>query len=115
VTEVYRTGKLRQRLQKHHGPNVDCAFWGWADTWLHADFARWNLEEYLASIHVPLLVIQGEDDEYGMAAVGVIPRQAGAGAEVLMLPECGHAPHRDQEEATLAAMARFIRGIREGG
>ncbi len=111
VTEIYRTGDLRQRLQKHHGENVDCAFWGWADTWLHADFGRWNLEEYLASIHVPLLVIQGEDDEYGMAAVEVIPRRAGAGAEVLLLPECGHAPHRDQEETTLAAMSRFIHRI----
>ena len=26
VTEIYRTGDLRQRLQKHHGENVDCAF-----------------------------------------------------------------------------------------
>ncbi len=32
VTEVYRTGDLRQRLQKYHAENVDCAFWGWADT-----------------------------------------------------------------------------------
>ena len=111
VTEHYRTGDLRQRLQKHHAKNVDCAFWGWADTWLHADFGRWNLEEYLASIHVPLLVIQGEDDEYGMAAVKVIVRRAGAGAEVLMLPEGGHAPHRDQQEATLTAMSRFIQRI----
>lgn len=114
VTQIYRTGDLRQRLQKYHAENVDCAFWGWADTWLQADFGGWNLEEYLASIHVPLLVIQGEDDEYGMAAVDVIPRQAGAGAEVLLLPKCGHAPHREQADITLAAMARFIHKIVSG-
>jgi hypothetical protein len=25
-----------------------------------------------------------------------------------MLPECGHSPHRDQEEAVLEAAAAFI-------
>lgn len=107
----YRTGELRQRLQKYHAENVDCAFWGWADTWLHPDFGHWNLEGYLPLIQVPVLVIQGQDDEYGMAAADVIPRQAGAGAEVLMLPACGHSPHRDQEEASLQAMVRFVHGI----
>lgn len=111
ATVAYRTGDMRRRLQKHHGKNVDCAFWGWADTWLNAEFGRWNLEEYLAPIRVPLLVIQGEDDEYGTAAAEVIPSQAGAGAEVLMLPACGHAPHRDQKETTLAAMGEFIQRI----
>lgn len=111
VIPIYRSGELRQRLQKHHGENVDCAFWGWADTWLHPDFGKWNLEEYLAPIQVPVLIIQGQDDEYGMAAVDIIPRQAGAGADVLMLPECGHSPHRDQAESTLQAMVRFIQGI----
>jgi pimeloyl-ACP methyl ester carboxylesterase len=110
--EAYEKGDLRQRLQKYHGPNTDCAFWGWNDAWLHPDFANWNLEEYLPHITVPMLVIQGEDDPYGTSAqVEVIARQAGAGAEVLMVPQCGHAPHREQEVVTFQAMVRFILGV----
>ena len=43
VQELYLSGNLRERLQKHHGANVDCAFHGWADAWLHPDFSTWNI------------------------------------------------------------------------
>jgi len=106
---AYESGDLRQKLMKYHGANTDCAFWGWNGAWLHSDFAEWNLEEYLPRIKVPMLVIQGDNDEYGtFAQVEAIARQAGAGAEVLMMPDCGHTPHREQEAITLHAMARFI-------
>ncbi|MFH1481517.1 MAG: alpha/beta hydrolase, partial [Pseudomonadota bacterium] len=63
--ENYKKGRLRKKLEKYHGDNVDCAFWGWNGAWLHPDFKNWNLEEYLPGIDVPMLVIQGEHDEYG--------------------------------------------------
>ena len=109
VKEPFRTSNLREKLAKYHGENVDCAFWGWNGAWLHPDFLNWNLEEYLPHIQVPLLVIQGEDDQYGtLAQVESIAKHAGARAEVLKLPDCGHTPHREQREATFAAMKTFI-------
>lgn len=112
IKAPYEQGDLRQKLQKYHGQNVDCAFWGWSGVWLHPDFRQWNLEEYLAGLKVPLLAIQGEADEYGtVAQIEAIARQAGAGAEVVMFPNCGHSPHRDQEAATLQAMTQFIQRI----
>lgn len=108
----YQNGDLRRRLEKYHGTNTDCAFKGWNGAWLHPDFMHWNLEEYLPTIKVPMLAIQGENDEYGTSAqVDSIVRQAGSGAEVLMLPDCGHSPHKDQEAAVLKAMTEFISGI----
>ena len=112
VKLTYQTSNLRQKLQKYHGDNVDCAFWGWTDAWLDPDFLNWNLEEYLPGIKVPYLAIQGEDDQYGtVAQVEAISRQAGTGAEILMLPDCAHTPHREQEAATFEAMTRFILDI----
>lgn len=108
----YQKSGLRQKLEKYHGTNTDCAFWGWNSTWLHPDFVNWNLEEYLPAIKKPMLVIQGENDEYGTSAqVDAIARQAGAGAEVMVLPDCGHSPHNEQKAATLKAMAGFISSI----
>lgn len=110
--EPYQHGNLREKLAKYHKSNVDCAFWGWNQAWLHPEFLHWNLEEYLPNITVPMLVIQGEDDKYGTPAqVDAIAHQAGGGAQLLMLPECGHTPHRKQKEATLEAMMRFISRI----
>lgn len=107
--ETYLNGNLRRRLQKYHGGNIDCAFWGWNDVWLHPDFVHWNIEEYLPGINVPLLALQGEDDEYGThAQVETIRRQTASDTEVLMIPNCGHAPHLQQEARTLKAMTQFV-------
>jgi pimeloyl-ACP methyl ester carboxylesterase len=53
----------------------------------------------LPAIRVPVLAIQGEDDEYGTAAQIVAVRRQVPRAETLMLAKCGHAPQRDQPEA----------------
>ena len=105
---AYADGDLRGRLEKYHGANVDCAFRGWCDAWLDPDFMKWNIEGYVDRITAPVLVIQGEDDEYGTAAqVDSIARRVQGPVETLLLPGCGHSPHRDQPEATLKAVAGF--------
>jgi len=107
--KAYQKGGLRDGLQRYHGDNVDCAFWGWNGVWLNPDFERWNIEEYLPGVEVPTLVIQGEDDEYGTGAqVEAIARQASGPVETRMLPNCGHAPHVQQREKVAEAMIEFI-------
>jgi pimeloyl-ACP methyl ester carboxylesterase len=106
---AYSQGDLRAKLAKHHGANVDGAFHLWNDAWLAPDFAGWNIEEFLPAIEVPVLAIQGEDDEYGSEAqLGIIAGKVGGYAETRLLPHCGHSPHLQAREETLAAIARFI-------
>lgn len=109
---AYEQGELKARLERHHGANVDCAFKGWNGAWLNPDFREWNIEEYLPDIEVPVLVIQGEDDEYGTRAqAGAVEAKCVSGTEIVMLPDCGHSPQRDQPEATLQAIAAFVARI----
>jgi pimeloyl-ACP methyl ester carboxylesterase len=117
AAERYTEGPLRAALERHHGSNVDVAFWGWNRVWRDPAFRSWNIEEYLAGIEVPVLVVQGETDEYGtLAHVEAIERGCAGPVQRLVLPGCGHAPHRDQPDATLAAMTAFVRrmGPRRG-
>lgn len=105
---AYRTTDLRDRLARHH-PHVDTAFHGWSGVWLHPEFRHWNLEAYLPRIACPVLLIQGQDDEHGtLAQIDSIERQVRGPVQRLVLPECGHSPHRDQREHTLAAIADFV-------
>lgn len=105
----YEKGNLREKLKKYHGSNVDCAFMGWNMAWLDPDFTHWNIEEYLPDIKVPMLCIQGEDDEYGtLDQIRSIQKNAVGHIETLILPDCRHSPHRDQREKTLQAMTVFI-------
>lgn len=100
-------GELRDRLARHHGANVDAAFLGWNDAWLDPKFLDWNIEAFLPTIAVPVLALQGADDEYGTAAqVETIARVTGG--PLVLIPDCGHSPHRDQPEATRAALSSFI-------
>jgi pimeloyl-ACP methyl ester carboxylesterase len=107
--ERYLTGELRLLLKKYHGENTDCAFWGWNDTWLHPEFVHWNIESYLPGIRVPLLALQGENDEYGTVdQIDVIKRLACGETEAAILADCGHAPHLQKEALTLETMKRFV-------
>ena len=108
--EAYETGGLRDRLIKYHDANVDGAFWGWNRAWLDPGFRRWDLTPYLPRITVPVLVLQGEDDQYGtVAQVEAAAERCAGPVTTTLLPECGHSPHRDQPERTLEAISGFIR------
>jgi pimeloyl-ACP methyl ester carboxylesterase len=109
IGELYRTSDLRDRLARHHGANVDIAFRGWREVWLNPEFRAWTIEEYLPRITVPILILQGEDDEYGTwKQVEAIERQAGGPVKAIGLAGCGHSPHREQPERALQAMAEFV-------
>jgi pimeloyl-ACP methyl ester carboxylesterase len=106
--EAWRHGDLRERLARHHGDNVDCAFLGWNDAWLDPDFVCWDICDHLRRVRVPMLVIQGENDEYGsVRQLDAARDESGGTVEVALLSECGHSPQRDQAPATLDAIAGF--------
>lgn len=105
---AFENDDLRERLERYHGDNVDCAFVGWNDAWLDPGFREWNIEHYLPDIRIPVLVIQGEDDQYGTTAQVDAARKGCQGTiDVLMLPECGHSPHREGADETLTAIVQF--------
>jgi pimeloyl-ACP methyl ester carboxylesterase len=105
----FETTNLPEKLARHHR-DAARTFWGWNKIWLHREFRRWNIEEYLPHITCPTLVIQGLDDQYGtMAQVESIRKQNGGPVEVLSLADCKHSPQRDQPEAVLKAIERFVR------
>jgi pimeloyl-ACP methyl ester carboxylesterase len=108
MREVYASTGLRTRLAKYHA-DVDAAFYGWNDVWLAPAFRAWNIEEYLPRISCPVLVLQGEDEEYGTSAqVKAIATQVSGPVETELLPGCGHSPHRDCRERVLDRIAAFL-------
>jgi pimeloyl-ACP methyl ester carboxylesterase len=110
IAAAYETTDLRRKLERYHGRNTDSMFRAWAEVWLDPEFAHWNIEEFLPAITTPVLVLQGEDDEYGtIRQVEAILGQVGGPAEALVLPRTGHSPHRDRPAEVLTAAAGFIR------
>lgn len=110
---AWEEGDLRAKLARWHGANVDGAFYGWCDVWLDPAFRDWNIERRLPAVRVPVLAMQGADDQYGTPAqIEAIARRVSGPAEALLLPGAGHSPHLDRPEAVIAAICRFVRDQR---
>jgi pimeloyl-ACP methyl ester carboxylesterase len=108
---AFETTDMQKKLARYH-TDARRTFYGWNDIWLHPDFRRWNIEAYLPRIRCPVLAVQGVDDEYGtMAQIETIAARVAGPCELVKIEACGHRLHRDQHDATLEVIARFVAQI----
>ena len=111
--KAYETSDLRQRLARWHA-DADNAFRGWNDVWLDPDFRKWDITEFLAYIRVPVLIVQGEDDQYGtVKQIEAAEKECYCPVEVALLKGARHSPQRDAPEATLKAITEFVSRVTE--
>jgi pimeloyl-ACP methyl ester carboxylesterase len=109
---LYATGDLRAKLARWH-QDPDNAFYSWSGPWLDPEFRKWDLTEELAHIRVPMLVIQGEDDQYGtLDQVETAKEACQCPVEAVILPGIRHTPHREAAEVTLGAIVDFTGRLR---
>jgi pimeloyl-ACP methyl ester carboxylesterase/GNAT superfamily N-acetyltransferase len=108
--DAYKRGGLRDRLARHHR-DPDAAFFGWSDVWLDPEFLSWDITSELNHITCPLLLVQGERDQFGtMAQLDAIEVRARGPVRRLHL-DCQHSPPTELPEETVAAIAEFVRGL----
>jgi pimeloyl-ACP methyl ester carboxylesterase len=87
-------------------------FHGWADIWLSQQQVEWKMESALPAIICPMLIIQGEDDEYGtIAQVNAIVGGVSGKVDTLIITDCAHVAHRQACEKTARGMAVFIKAL----
>ncbi len=108
---AYAETNLREKLAKYH-VDVDGAFRGWNDAWLDPGFKAWNIAEAIDYIRVPILAVQGEDDQYGtLAQIREIEERAYAPVDTIILKDCRHSPHIEHPDALIAAVTEFTRRL----
>ncbi|HEY6257449.1 MAG TPA: alpha/beta hydrolase [Xanthobacteraceae bacterium] len=109
--EAYETTDLREKLRRWHR-DVDIAFKGWNDAWLDPGFRDWDITDALPYIRVPILIVQGADDQYGTPKqIAVGQQECSCPVEVALLPGIRHAPHREAPGATLRAVSDFANAL----
>jgi pimeloyl-ACP methyl ester carboxylesterase len=63
LIEEYTKKTLYRKLSKYH-QNIDELFYNWTSIWLSEKFKKWNITKLLPLIRCPVLVIQGDKDEF---------------------------------------------------
>ncbi len=105
---TYETTDLKAKMAKYHR-DPDNTFRGWNDSWLNPDFNAWNVADVIDYLRIPVLAIQGRQDQYGtMAQIQEIQNRIYSPVDVEILDDCRHSPHLDQPKKTLQAVADFV-------
>jgi pimeloyl-ACP methyl ester carboxylesterase len=109
--ESFAHGRLAG-LQRYHGRKTGELYNAWSATWQSPWFSSWNIEYLLPAIEVPLLVLQGRDDQYGTEAqVQAIVSGAAGKATPIIVEDCKHAPHQELPDLVLDLMSCYINRI----
>jgi pimeloyl-ACP methyl ester carboxylesterase len=109
--EAFTNGTFREKLSRWHA-DVDCAFRTWSEPWLDPQFRKWDITEALAYIRVPILIVQGDQDQYGtLKQLAVAQEECFCPVETAVLPGIRHVPHREAPELTLSVIADFIQRL----
>lgn len=109
IKTTYETTDLKARLARWH-KDVDNAFRGWNGAWLDPKFRSWDISEYLAYIRVPVMILQGVDDQYGtLRQVEIAQEECYCPVDLKVISGAGHSPHREAPGATLDAIVQFAR------
>jgi pimeloyl-ACP methyl ester carboxylesterase len=107
--QAYLHGDLRSKLARFH-LDVDCAFWQWNDIWLSPEFRAFDIQQACLPITAPVLALQGEDDAYGSLR-HVLELVTQGEVKQAVLKACGHSPHRDQYDISLAHVTGFLNAL----
>jgi pimeloyl-ACP methyl ester carboxylesterase len=105
--ETFATTDLATRMARYHR-DPERTFRLWNDIWLAPEFRSWNIEDVLADVRAPILLIQGEHDQYGtLTQIEAIERGV-SGSVARAVLDARHAPHLEAPDETLRAAVEFL-------
>ena len=111
--KAWEGGDLGRRLGRYHR-DAENAFLGWNGAWLDPGFRSWNIEDVIGGISVPVLAIQGRDDQYGsLAQIEALKARLATPPRVQIFEACRHSPYLDQPGRTTAALVKFMDDLAE--
>ena len=107
--EMFNKPGQIERLKKWHDGKAQWVLNAWVDIWLSPAFAQWNLGYCIKDITCPVLVIHGENDEYGSNAFPeYIADNVSSVATKNIIKGCGHMPHHEKTSEVIDSVIGFV-------
>jgi pimeloyl-ACP methyl ester carboxylesterase len=109
AVNAFRNSDLEKRLKKYHGEKTSVMFESWTGLWLDPKVREWNMLQELEQISSPLLVIQGDRDNYGsFRQMEIILKKTKGSSFAYLIKNCGHFPHYEFPEEVIRETSAFI-------
>lgn len=109
--KTLETTNISKALAKYHGDKVFDLYIAWTKTWLSEQHQSWNIEHFIPKINVSILLIQGENDEFGsMNQVNAFDN-AVVNVDKLIVPNTGHTAHKENKQLVFNAVVKFVENI----
>ena len=106
---AFEQGKLA-RLNDFHGEKTDALFFAWANTWKSDEFRNWDICKDIGNINFPVLVMQGEKDQYGTKRqMELIQENVQTPCDLILIENAGHLPHLEQKQNVLQVIENWIK------
>lgn len=105
--QAWQHTDFRERLGRHHR-DVDGVFAAWLSIRQADGLLSTPLANHMPPLSCPLLVVQGEQDEYATARQGEALQPLAQQMEWIRMPDTGHTPHRERPEQMLELIAAFL-------
>jgi pimeloyl-ACP methyl ester carboxylesterase len=100
--------EFRGKLQRAHGGQTGAVFEGWYRGWTDPQHAGWDMRPVLGKISCPVLVIQGDQDEYATPQHARDIAAAIPDSQLWLLPGAGHMLPQDHPQAFNARVIDFL-------
>jgi pimeloyl-ACP methyl ester carboxylesterase len=110
AAEKFKNPDELKKLERFHGAKAAWVVRAWTETWLSPAFASWSLkDDVLPRVTCPLLALHGELDEYGSTDFpDSFANDISGPGRAIVIPQCGHVPHREQESVVVGLIRDFI-------
>ena len=101
--------KITKGLMPYHKEKTESLFEAWTGTWLSDSYRKWDISEKLKNISCPVLILQGDSDEYATEEQAMAIRtKVGGRSELNFITDCGHIPHQEKKEEVIHCITSFI-------
>ncbi len=103
ITERSKHTRLLQNLAEHHGSNIPTVFHHWSRMWADERFQSWSIIPEIEQITCPIISYRGTDDPFDtVRQQTTIEKHTQGAIATTLIPQAGHAAHKDNPTATLA-------------
>ncbi len=96
-------------LRKQHGERGQALLAAWSKIWLSEAHCGWDIRASLGRIRAPVLVVQGDRDEFATLAQVEAIRRGVPRSKVWIVAAAGHKPHIEQKSEFARRVANHIR------